>query len=234
MNPFDSEILSLVGRYTHRSEAFDNLMVAVMNSGLLKGGVAMALLWWMWFSRPKEASARRQCVLAAIFASFLAVFVSKTAEHLFPPRVRPIIDPDVHFHAGFGLDLESELKWLHSCFPSDHAALFSAIAVVLFFFTWRLGVAASLYVLLIIAIPRVYNGLHYPTDILAGSFIGMCMALLINAPRLRRRLTSPVLNFAERRPAIFYPLFFVLSYEVAVLFSDARAFGHLILTAINP
>ncbi len=234
MIPFDSEILSYINQYTHQSENFDSLMVTVMNSGLLKGGTAMAALWWMWFSRKREGSLRRQVVLISLFASFSAVFVSKVVEHVLPPRPRPIIDPQLHFQVAYGMNLVGEVKWLHSCFPSDHAALFFAIAFAFFLVSWRLGLLASLYVFLIIAFPRVYNGLHYPTDIVAGAFIAACAVFLVSIPLLRQRLTSPLLVFAERRPGWFYPLFFVLCYQVSVLFSDVRAFGHLVLTAFKP
>ncbi len=233
MTPFDSEILSFVSRYTHQSETFDRLMVAVMNSGLLKGGVAMAVLWWLWFSRRSEGSWKRQVVLISLFASFCAVVASKLVEHLLPPRARPLIDPEMHFQAGFGMEFTGELRWLHSCFPSDHAALFFAVAFALFFVSWRLGLMASLYVFFIIAVPRVYNGLHYPTDIAAGAFIAVCAVLFANIRAFRQWITLPVISFAEKRPGFFYPLFFVLCYQVSVLFGDVRALGHLIITAFG-
>ena len=75
-------------------------------------------------------------------------------------------------------------------FPSGHSATSFACATVLSMFAprWRVPffVLAAL-----IALSRVYNGMHYPTDVLAGSVLGVLTALLLLAavPRLSRRAT---------------------------------------------
>jgi undecaprenyl-diphosphatase len=71
-------------------------------------------------------------------------------------------------------------------FPSGHAATSFACATVLSFYAPRLRV--PLYVLAtLIALSRVYNGMHYPTDVLAGAVLGVVIALLLRAA-IRRRL----------------------------------------------
>jgi len=63
-------------------------------------------------------------------------------------------------------------------FPSSHAVNNFAAAVVIGYFyrrafPWALAVAA------VIALSRVYIGVHYPGDILGGAAIGTGMALLV-------------------------------------------------------
>ena len=57
-------------------------------------------------------------------------------------------------------------------FPSDHALLVSAIATIGSYLSWRLGVV--LWVLgLIVAIARVYIGLHHAIDVVGSLVIAV-------------------------------------------------------------
>lgn len=56
-------------------------------------------------------------------------------------------------------------------FPSDHATAAGAVACAVFLVSWRLGAITALLALLI-AFARVYVGVHYPQDVLAGLALG--------------------------------------------------------------
>lgn len=81
-------------------------------------------------------------------------------------------------------------------FPSGHAMASSALAlslIVLFWPTkwrWLVVIIASLY-MIVIALTRLYLGVHYPTDILAGWMVsGAWVALVMSIVSYRRQLTS--------------------------------------------
>jgi undecaprenyl-diphosphatase len=61
-------------------------------------------------------------------------------------------------------------------FPSGHAAFYFALSWFLFFWNKKIGVA-FLAVTLFMTIARVFSGIHYPLDILAGCLIGFVSAL---------------------------------------------------------
>jgi undecaprenyl-diphosphatase len=89
----------------------------------------------------------------------------------------------VHRHRPFEPQLGPPTS-THS-FPSGHAATSFACAAVLSAFAprWRVPffVLATL-----IALSRLYNGVHYPTDVLAGAILGVLTALLLLGA-IRRR-----------------------------------------------
>ena len=74
-------------------------------------------------------------------------------------------------------------------FPSGHASTAFAGATMLGFFAPRRRV--PLYALAtLIALSRLYNGVHYPTDVLAGAVLGTATALLLRAAARRRSRRS--------------------------------------------
>ncbi len=66
-----------------------------------------------------------------------------------------------------------------SSFPSGHTSIAFACAFTIFFYTnKRLG-AIALVLAVIMGFSRLYVGVHYPTDVLAGTIIGLIVAVII-------------------------------------------------------
>ena len=69
-------------------------------------------------------------------------------------------------------------------FPSDHTVIAFALALAVFFYNKKLG-AFFLFLAALIAFSRIYVGVHYPLDILAGIAVALfstilCAVLVIN------------------------------------------------------
>ena len=221
MNFFDQAIISFLNGFAQASPSFDGLVVFLSNSDLIKGGAVMAVLWAAWFCKSTDQNKNRSFLLSAILGSLVALFVARVLAHCAPMRIRPALDLQLHFRAPSGLPAQS--NWtVWSSFPSDHAALFFALAAGVWC-VWRKGGAVLfLYVAVIICLPRVYLGIHYPTDILAGAAIGLgCVAFLSNRA-VRSVVASPILNWGERHPVLFYFALSLLAFQIATLFWDVR------------
>ena len=140
--------------------------------------------------------------------------------------VNPAAAAMLGWSADVPLPVDPETLNTFSSFPSDHAMLFFALSVPL----WRraawLGVAAMLWTALVICLPRIYLGYHYPSDVLAGAILGVICMLLLSALARRTRLPDQAVRLADQRPAAFYAVAFIVCFELATLFADAR---HLLL-----
>ena len=65
-----------------------------------------------------------------------------------------------------------------SSMPSGHAAFFFALAMAVYFYNKKLGIFLFISAFLI-SISRVFCGVHWPSDILAGAFVGIFSGWLV-------------------------------------------------------
>jgi len=92
----------------------------------------------------------------------------------------------------------------------------------------KIGFATFFYVTMIVLLPRIYLGLHYPTDILAGALIGFLISLILHKnKKFKNLVVKPIITFSEKSPALFYTLFFLSTYEIASMFDEIRSLYHI-------
>jgi undecaprenyl-diphosphatase len=216
MNEFDFVILHFLNQFAHRSQAFDGFVFLGEESNLLKGGIALALIWWAWF-RHKTAGEKNEHLLFALLLNPFALLFARAVALAIPYRERPFQNPQYHFQLPYSVT-GSVHSWNAS--PSDHAVLFFCLAGGLCLVSWRLGLIALCHTVFIVCLPRIYVGYHYPPDILAGAIIGLSVASLSRVTALRKRLTAPIFTWMEKYPAHFYALLFLWTFEVAELFQS--------------
>jgi len=232
MNFFDRRILEFINLFSQRSWTFDYVITRVAVWDIFKGGIVVAILYALWFARDKEEAVGepRRTVLATFAGSFVAVFFARVFAIILPFRLRPLHQPDFNFRLPFGSSAGMLEGW--SSFPSDHATLFAGLVTGIFLISRRLGIFSIFYALLVILLPRIYLGLHHPTDILAGILLGCICVLLTNGSLIKKPLTDPLLAWSEKYPPLFYGAFFLVSYETASLFTDIRRFGNFLLKVV--
>ncbi|MGH3014288.1 MAG: phosphatase PAP2 family protein [Gaiellaceae bacterium] len=102
--------------------------------------------------------------------------------------LKPIVDRDRPYV--LVPDPEPLLRWdVSASFPSGHAATSAAGAVILAYLIgrWAWGLA---FLAAAVSFSRVYVGLHFPLDVLAGAAIGAAVALVAVVVLRRLRPTS--------------------------------------------
>lgn len=128
-----------------------------------------------WFTRKRE---NRKMVVQALASACLAFVIGTILSHLFY-RDRPFVAHQVHQmieHAA------------NASFPSDHSIGSFVIAFSIFLFRKKDGVVWMLLAALI-AFSRIWNGVHYPTDVLSGAILGILSSVLVY--QLFTKLTWP-------------------------------------------
>ena len=231
MNPFDQSILAFLNSFAHRWWLFDTTVSVIVDAPFLKGGVVMMLIWWEWFRGDGDILRRREILFASLVSCFVALFVARGLANMLPFRERPVHNLSLQFVLPYSVSQKALIGW--SSFPSDHATLFFALATALFFVSRRVGVWAMIYVFVVVCIPRVYVGIHYPTDILAGMVLGGGIVWAGNRPSLRELVARPGMRWLAGNPASFYAVLFLLTYQIVTLFEDVRLFGGFFLYLVK-
>ena len=146
--------------------------------------VAAATVGLWLLARPYGVPTWKRACLSALLSAGLALALNQTITHYVWERPRPFAahPGTVHLFAGGSLD---------PSFPSDHAAAAFAIAIAVLFYSRPAGMAFGV-VAVAIAVSRVVEGLHYPSDVLAGAVVGGLAAVLVTqlARPLVARLAS--------------------------------------------
>lgn len=217
----DNAILADLNVLSRKSWVFDHAVAFVSANDLLKGGVLMVLVWWAWFRSDDEGSRDREHIIATVLSCVVALAIGRMLVLALPFRLRPLHEIGLGFVTPYGVD-DTILAKLSS-FPSDHAVLFFGLAAGLFFISRRIGSVALAYTIAAVALPRMYLGLHYFTDILAGAVIGIAVVYAGNLWLPGKRPLQRLQALSWSRPMYFYPVLFLVTYQIADLFEGSRA-----------
>ena len=190
---FDDAVLQWLG--ARRAPTLDAVMLEITSLGttsVVTMVVGVAALF-LWLNKHKHSA------LLLLVATFGGILLNNLLKAGFS-RARPDIIPWV-------------TKATFYSFPSGHAAHTLALYGFLWYLAGRLQrtraarlaiTCVAAIVVSIICISRLYLGVHYPSDVLAGVIIGLawagfCMATL-EAIQLYARRNAPQL-LREERPA---------------------------------
>lgn len=242
---FDLLILRFLNGLCGRSWLTDHVMALFAMNNFIKTAPFIAcfcLLWFaptnpvrqrlfaglwrdkvVWFDPPGQHQ-RRETLILMLFAVMFALIANRILSTAAPFRARPVFEPALEIRQSLldntvtsGLD-----HW--SSFPSDHAAFLFAMAAGLYFASRPLGVLLSFWSVFVLA-PRVYFGIHYPSDLAAGAALGILAAAVVNIPAFRRTVASPLANLDGRIYAYLNGLIFVIVFEMGNLFEGVRQIG---------
>ena len=130
-------------------------------------------------------------LLAVLCALLLAQILSGPLKDLADRPRPPVRFPDIHALAALPAN---------GSFPSGHAMLAAAVAGALWWSSRAAALALAAFALLI-GLSRVWLGMHYPSDVLAGFAVGAALGLVCGlasrtgsgrAPARRTRSPQPL------------------------------------------
>lgn len=128
--------------------------------GIVLLAIALVVAWWLArrARSPRKVAISVWGALGALIALGIGQPISNAAAEQRPFVALPRALLLIHHSADPG-------------FPSDHAIAAGAVACATLLVSWRLGLVTTV-VALLIAFARVYVGVHYPQDVLAGLGLG--------------------------------------------------------------
>jgi membrane-associated phospholipid phosphatase len=212
-----------IGSLAGLSEWLDNAMFLLLSNDLLKGVPFAAALFLLWaVPRPQRAEEEREAVLYILLATTLSLIIGRLLQnHIESPR--PLMVPEIAamfpptFHT-YRLDWNS--------FPSDHMALYFAIALGVYLVRRALGLALMVWCLAGVGFARVYTGYHYPLDLLGGMVVAaVSVGLVWQLRAWLRPGCAKALGVAARYPALAMTAAYFLCFQIATVFNTVRELG---------
>ncbi len=125
---------------------------------------ATLVVVWAWVVKGLRARA------IWAFLTMMVGWVVGEVMKLIVLRVRPILDPPLALAPGYS-------------FPSGHALNITVAATVMLLLLWPLlpaagrvvAVLVAVVVVLAVGLDRIFLGVHFPSDVLAGYVLGCCI-----------------------------------------------------------
>ena len=185
----DESALLWINGWSGSAAWIDGLIRLLASDYMVAAGMALVLVG-LWFAGTDAALRERlqKGVLAALAAMALSSWSVYAVNGLYQ-RPRPFLDNDITVLFYYPTD---------PSFPSNSAAATFALAAAIWVVHRKVG-ACMLGAAVTLGFSRVYAGVHYPLDVLAGCGIGMVIALLVH--RLRA-LLEPLPYLALRAARI--------------------------------
>ena len=125
-----------------------------------------------------------KAIIAAVFTRFVLVEIIRWLWF----RPRPFITNNVNLLIDYSAKEAS--------FPSGHASFYFALSTIIYFYNKKIGIIfyiASLFIVL----ARVFVGIHWPSDILAGAVMGILVSWVLN------KILDPLRKDFSTTPRLF-------------------------------
>jgi len=220
MYQIDYAITSFFVRHSFHSYVVYRTIEFVADNDLFKGCFFAVLLWYLWFKDIPGAKNKREHLVVTLITTLLVIGIALGVGNAMPLRPRPFLNSSFRFSFS---DANDPYIGNVSSFPSDHAALFISLAVGFLFISRKVGWLAIGYTILFVMLPRLYLGYHYLTDLMGGAVIGAIVSYVANRSKFLLNYTSKsVTPIIDKYPFYFFPILFLITHQIANLFTEAR------------
>jgi undecaprenyl-diphosphatase len=227
----DVDLLHRLNGLDARNPSADKLMHVLCDDLFLRGAPLLLFFWLTWFaSRKRSGSAAqdgRARMLCGIAATCALTLLSVTLQSHLNVHVRPVLDPSLGVRVDSGTALSDWIGLGHlNSFPSDTTAMYCGLAMTIGLINRRMGLAALVWTIVVIGIPRIYFGYHFPSDVLFGAIMGVAGPALVASSEVVRRWAANGLELFRSREPLLNALMFLFIFDMANLFMGMRYLAH--------
>lgn len=222
----DSFILHGFNQFAGTSVDLDTGVIAFSDMAFFNGLLLIAIVWFIWF---RSQSKERNQLISGMLGAALAGPISRLLQIVLRFHPRPIHAPWLHVKIAATVNPVDLNHW--GSFPSDHAAAFGALALLITLHARRLGIIAWAITLAACA-SRVFLAFHWPSDIVAGIAFG-CICVLACRRFIPLRVPALVMKLESRYAAQFYTAAFLITFEIGSLFHDLRTVGRGVIEIVH-
>lgn len=175
MNPFDLTVFHLLNHLAGHHLILDGVMIVFARYS----PVLYALLFVIaWFALPRGELMRRHALVVAVCGGVLALIINVAIAHVwFRPRPFAILP-----HHSF-TQLVPHIA--DASFPSDHVSGAFGFSAGCWGHAARWVSWSFTLIAVVVMVARVYVGVHWPTDVVAGLAVGVVagrVAWLLSTP----------------------------------------------------
>lgn len=165
----DLELFQLINDLAGHNDVLDGLMRLLVNEYFLTTTMSLILVMFWFEGKNQDQRERNQrAILRAIIVLFIANIILKLCNLIYF-RPRPFVGHEVNLLFYRPTD---------SSFPSNPATVGFSVATAIWLYNRRTG--ALLFVLAtLFGLARIYCGVHYPSDIIAGALLGALSVYLV-------------------------------------------------------
>jgi len=110
-------------------------------------------------------------VAESLIAAIIVRFVLVQSFYFLHFKFRPFFKSETHLLIPYNINQTS--------FPSGHASFFFALSTIIYGYNKKAGTLFFIGSALI-SLSRVFVGVHWPSDVIAGAFIGILMGIVLN------------------------------------------------------
>lgn len=170
MRSFDLQIFQYINGLALKYPLWDKIVVYANEYGFYVFAGIAAVLFFV----------NRRVFWSAVAAVVLARGLLTEFIRYFYKRPRPFVNDQIE-----NVRQLVQKNIVNDSFPSGHAAFYFAVAFAVYYWNRQAG-TVLIILALILGLVRVYAGIHYPSDILAGAAIGFVSAWVAGRLLFRR------------------------------------------------
>ena len=188
-NSFDLTVFKLINE-KWSVNFLDPFFAAVTIYGREYFWIPVVLLMWILGSAFNNENAKKGAVmLAVVFIAIIIIGLSLKAVYY---RPRPFLNPLLS-----SIDHVLVPKDFDSSFPSGHALIVAGGAAVAFMFLRKRYSIPLVIEAALVSYSRVYVGVHYPTDVIAGVILGVAISFIICSILINNRYFNKLYQIVD-------------------------------------